>query len=71
MGFPGGLVVKNVPANAGDAGSIPRLGRSPGEGNDNPLQLFLPRKSHRQRSLAGYSPWGQKRVRHDLATKQK
>ena len=37
-----GLVVKNLPANAGDvargAGSIPGLGRSPGEGNDNPLQ---------------------------------
>ena len=35
------LVVKNPPANAGDireVGSIPRLGRSPGEGNGNPLQ---------------------------------
>ena len=31
-------MVKNPPANAGDAGSIPGLGRSPGEGNDNPLQ---------------------------------
>ena len=38
MGFPGGLVVKNVPANAGDSGSIPGLGRSPGEGNGNPLE---------------------------------
>ena len=37
-GFPGGLVVKNSPANAGDAGSIPRSGRYPGEGNGNPLQ---------------------------------
>ena len=37
-GFPGGSVVKNLSANAGDAGSIPRLGRSPGEGNGNPLQ---------------------------------
>ena len=35
--FPGGSVVKN-PANAGDAGSIPGSGRSPGEGNGNPLQ---------------------------------
>ena len=33
-----GQVVKNPPANAGDVGSIPRLGRSPGVGNDNPLQ---------------------------------
>ena len=32
------LVVKNPPANAGDAGSIPGLGRSPGEGHGNPLQ---------------------------------
>ena len=41
MGFPYGSVVKNPPANAGDAGdmgSIPGLGRSPGEGNGNPLQ---------------------------------
>ena len=33
-----GLVVKNPPANAGDVGSIPGLGRSPGEGIGNPLQ---------------------------------
>ena len=37
-GFPGGLVVKNPPANAGDMGSIPDPERSPGEGNGNPLQ---------------------------------
>ena len=37
-GFPGGSVVKNLPAKAGDAGSIPGLGRSPGEENGNPLQ---------------------------------
>ena len=36
--FPGGTVVKNLPANAGDTGSIPGEGRSPGEGNGNPLQ---------------------------------
>ena len=36
--FPGGSVVKNLPPNAGDAGSIPGLGRSPGEENGNPLQ---------------------------------
>ena len=41
MGFPGSSVVKNLPANArdaGDMGSILELGRSPEEGNDNPLQ---------------------------------
>ena len=37
-GFPGGLVVRNPPVNAGDTGSIPGLGRPPGEGNDNPFQ---------------------------------
>ena len=36
--FPVGSVVKNRPATAGDDGSIPGLGRSPGEGTDNPLQ---------------------------------
>ena len=38
MGFPGGSVVRNLSANAGDVGLIPGLGRSPGEGNGNPLQ---------------------------------
>ena len=37
-GFPGGSVVKNLPANAGDMGSIPGLGRALGVGNDNALQ---------------------------------
>ena len=36
-GFPGGSVVKNPPADAGGTGSIPGSGRSPGEGNGNPL----------------------------------
>jgi len=36
--FPGGSVVKNLPAIIGDTGSIPGWGRSPGEGNGNPLQ---------------------------------
>ena len=38
LGFPGGSVVKNLPANAGDLSLIPGLGKSPGEGNGNPLQ---------------------------------
>ena len=37
-GFPGGSEVKASACNVGDLGSIPGLGRSPGEGNDNPLQ---------------------------------
>ena len=52
------LVVKNPPANAGDAryvDLIPGSGRSPGEANDTPV--FLPGTFHGQRSLVGYGPW--------------
>ena len=38
MGFPSSTVAKDPPENAGDSGSIPRSGRSPGVGNGNPLQ---------------------------------
>ena len=66
QGFPGGSVVKNLPANAGntgDAGSIPMLERSPGGGNGDPLQpVFLPGQSPGQRSLASYSLWGHKEL---------
>ena len=44
--------------NAGDLGLIPGLGKSPGERSGNPG--LLPGKSHGQRSLVGYSPWGRK-----------
>ena len=37
MGFPGGSVVRNLPASAGDMGLIPQSGVSPGEGNDSPF----------------------------------
>ena len=40
QGFPGSSMVKNLLANAGVAGSIPGWGRSPGGGNDNPLQYY-------------------------------
>ena len=60
LGFSGGVVVKNLPANAGDAGSIPGLGRSPGGGNGNLFQYSLSGKFHRQKSLVGYGPWGSK-----------
>ena len=43
MGFSGDSMVKNLPANAGDTGDVgstPGSGRSPGEGNGNPLQYF-------------------------------
>ena len=58
--FPGGSDGKASAYNAGDLGSIPGSGRSPGEGNGNPLQLFLPGESHGQRSLMGYSSPSQK-----------
>ena len=50
MGFPGGSMVKNLPANAGDVGLIPGLEGSPGGGLGTPV--FLSGKSHGQRSLA-------------------
>ena len=58
--FQGGSVVKNQPANAGEGGSIPRTGRSPGGGNGNPLQYSHWENPMDQRSLEGYSPWGHK-----------
>ena len=70
MGFPGGSVVKSPPANVGDEDSTPGPGRSPGEWGWEPNPAFLPGKSHGQRSLSGYSPWGCKRVGHDLVTEQ-
>ena len=56
------LVTQTVKAfayNAADLGSIPELGRSTEEGNGNPLQYSCLEKSHGQRSMVGYSPWGQ------------
>ena len=77
-------MVKNPSANAGDVGLIPGSGRSPGERpgfepwvkkitwrrKRQPTPIFLLGKSHGQRSLADYSPWGHKRVRQDSATEQ-
>ena len=47
-------------SNVGDRGSIPGLGRSPGEGNGNPLPVFLPGEYHGRRRLVGYNPLGRK-----------
>ena len=54
------LIVQYLACSAGDPGSIPGLGRCPGEGNSTPLQYSCLEKSHGQRSLAGYSPWGRR-----------
>ena len=51
-----GSVSKDSVCNAEDLGLIPGLGRSPGEGNGNPLQYSCLENSMEQRSLAGYSP---------------
>ena len=58
LGFPGSSAGKESACNAGDLGSIPGLGRSPGEGNGYPRQY-----SGLENSM-DYSPWGL-RVRHD------
>ena len=55
-----GSVVKSLPASAGDGGPTPGSGRSPEEGNGNPLQHSC---------LAGHSPRGRKRVGRDLSVK--
>ena len=61
--------VKNPPTNAGDVGSIPGLGRSPGEGNDNSLQYSC-LENPMDRRAWGLQSMGLQRVRHDLVTKQ-
>ena len=69
VGFPGGSVVKNPPANVGDAGSVPGWGTSPGEGSGYPLQyscLGIPWTKEPN----GLQSMGSQRVRHDLGTKQ-
>ena len=56
--FPGGSEGKASAYNVGDPSSTSGSGRSPGEGNGNPLQF--PGKFHGQRSLVVYSLWGHK-----------
>ena len=54
-------MVKSLPANAGNEGdlsSVLKDQRSPKEGKGNPTPVFLSEKSHGQRILEGYSPWG-------------
>ena len=65
--FPGGSVVKNLPANVEDTGSIPGLGRCPGEGNGKPFQYsclenFMDRGSRQLQSMES------QRVKHNCAT---
>ena len=57
-------MVKNLPANARDTGSIPGLERSPGEGNDNPLQYSC-LENPREEEPSGLKSIGLQRIRHD------
>ena len=67
MGFPGGSVVKNLPANAGDTGSVPELGRSTGERKGNPLQNSC---LGNPLDRGAWCSWDHKTVEHSLATEQ-
>ena len=64
MGFPGSSAGKESACNAGDLGSIPGLGRFPGEGHGNQLQYSYLENPHRQTSLVGYKSTGSQRVEH-------
>ena len=66
MCFPGGSVVKTLPSNAGNTGSIPGLGRSPGGGHGNPLQYSC---LENPKDRAAWS-MGSQRVGHNLVTRQ-
>ena len=70
VGFPVDSVVKNPPASASEAGSIPGSERSPEVGSGDSLQCsFLGNLMDRGTWQAAYSPWGRKRIGHDSVTK--
>ena len=58
--FPGGSDGEESTCNVGDLGSIPGLGRSPGEGNGNPLQYSCLENSMDRGAWQVYGPWGDK-----------
>ena len=64
-------MVKNPPANAGDVGSIPEVGRSPGEGNGNPLQYSCLGNLMDREKPGRPQPMRSQRVRHYLGNKNK
>ena len=69
-GLPWWLSSKEPIFNAGDTGSIPGLGRSPGEGNGNPLHYSC-LENPMDRGAWQVTVHGVTRIRHDLATKPK
>ena len=68
-GFPGSSVVKNPPANAGDKSLTPGSGKSPGEGNGNPLQYPF-RENPWTEEPGRLQSMGSQRVGHNLVAKQ-
>ena len=70
IGYPRWLSGKESTCQCGRWWFNPWLRKIPWRRKWQPPPIFLPGKSHGQRSLAGYSPWGHKRVRHNLVTKQ-
>ena len=69
-GFPWWLRGKESTCQCKRHGFDPSVRKIPWRRKWQPTPIFLPGKSHGQRSLVGYSPWGRKRVRHNFATKQ-
>ena len=70
VGFPWWFSGKRIWLPNRRCGFDPWVGKIPWRMKWQPTPEFLPGKSHGQRSLAGYSPWDHKRVRHNWATKQ-
>jgi len=68
-GFPGGSVVKSVPASRRRR-LYPCIGKIAWRRKWQPIPGFLPGKLYGQRSLVGYNPWAHKRVIYDLVTDQ-
>ena len=67
MGFPGGSVIKNLPANSGDVGLVPGSDRSSGEGNGDPLQYSC---LENPMDRGGLPSMGLPRIKHDLGIKE-
>ena len=70
VGFPGRSIDKESACNAGDSGSIPGWGRSPGGGNGNPLQCSCLEIPKERGEPGGLHFMGSQRVRHELVTNQ-
>ena len=72
MGSPSGIAVKNLPSvqETQETWFDPWVWKIPWRRKWQPTPIFLPGKSHGQRNPVVSSPWGHKRVRHELATEQ-